>query len=1509
MGYTLHAPQPASTAQPPQWPLTQSQPASHSRVTLDNRMSINQTPGHLLCSHSDSRNQIPADKSIKPFKGHSHGDESASSAAGCAPPLFHKSSAAPSNGSRNILNSSSAEKEVEDLHISLPSFSSSKQGAAPAWASGAYSAAVEYEKRTSLSTIRLERIRAAVRTFLDDRFSVHEYTVPRLFIVLPESTESGPQHGSASPGFTGTAVSMTARAAQGAATGAGAGPSATRFRLFFLCECSSSFTLPLGSGLNHLHIAKHSGYEIQSDRKQEFFERYGDMILMLLYFLKYGQDSVDSSTAASSQISAHIPLKEGMKAQQKAVPKETSMKVEKISNLRRSDLPDSIAQEVEIKFDRMIAYLENLQEASALSTTDTKTGWSHEEQGSKGLENGKYDTLSGLSSLSDLHQLYSFLGIANSIKRLQSGQLGNLYRISNVRGQVSWVCVYHYRWTFLERNIDEFERWVISRRGLFDKQSGSVSITLFSRAHTRTFCTWIANKVAPSLVEVHIKLGWSFGKKDLWRLAKTLAASTVTVLSLDGCSFGDDSTYKMLHKKYDPLFHLLTHGQLHSLELLRFPSMFARLSPKAVKAPSLQRLEFGRGMEIGSKDRGAFSQLIASCTSLQELILPGFIMSDLHMQAIITGIRAKVSLVSLDLSNSQLNDGAAIILAQGLYSTNICHLDLSKNEALSDTSAARVIRAIGPRLTSLKMARTGFGDLAASALAKSMDGISFSNTLQSQLHLQSRLDIAAIAAGHRPGMRFIVHNPLFAPLDQPLQKEMREKTHARGHLVYLDIEDNHCTIQGFKSLARIKSRLYLVYLNLSGSKGLQDKECAQILEKVTSAAIVTLRLACTGFGNLSAKSLAKVLLEHPFKNSSSLSRISGACQLEELDLQACPIGSEGILELCHVLDQVRASSSLKILDLGHCGYLHDQALQQLLRTLVIQNASLRAHDAAGTRHLGRTDDGFMSLSATATTHGTRNSTLNEQSLKESQESQESHGEDERQRQRGTSSSAEKRLLTRSDSDPTPLSGGQKNNRGQCTNGAVKTTGALLPRARISKGFFTNLRQLDIKSTRAGDDTAWLLAQALVQPWAMIDTLTILDPMTMTIRGICGILDALCENASVQEFGIGKSDITLQTELDLFGSGLLNMMEMNKRIRSLTTLGAPLGSVAKGLLLNQCIHSVYLIQSKGQFEDLQLMGQVLGFTRSLLVFWMGGSDDSLLGPLQHQHHYLHSQQQHPAQALAAEKYIVRNATGTTPMTALLSQEQHQQQPENMYRHFHLLHHHEPRHELYQRHRLQRQQQHYYNQHRERHARNRFLTQNIGTFIKSTLNIRSKSTIDVKQRTQSHIIVKPGLSIPASHSSPMVPNTMHPTGSRASLTDRPAILPTTNVVESPGVGSGPWTSNPIIEGVRRNHSLIKVTLDSSLSLSSFISVSQTALSTAPTLEEPGVRLSRVSTLSGVAQDYSHQELQQLQLQQERILRKKIVSNRKMLRERSRVGWEELKLLGVDDDVIAEVCQDTV
>ncbi|KAG9073189.1 hypothetical protein KI688_000976 [Linnemannia hyalina] len=1399
---------------------------------------------------------------LRQLGGHLHKPSTAQRSVHHHQPRHH-----PHHGHQHIqpIDSSPLDRmqnTVDDLVISSPPISQKATASQGSWKP--VTTTIHHD------AARVDVVRAKVLSLLRQRFLIHEYTTPRFFVVLPDE---------ATDPLVNSNTNTSEAPATGAGTGAGTGtgtaidqePPRRRYRLYFLCECSASFTLPLGSGLNHLHIAKHPGYEIEPGREVEFFRRYGTLVMMLLIFLRHGYDPSDESPPSSSK---SAPPKHSKDDPQFTDAKEALLKrVNRISALKAADLPDAIAHQVEQKVDGMIAYLEQLRMAdhqeSSNFTNNTSNGDtpSGVEMDTKADDNKSSPASSledqhiqGITSLSDLHQLYSFLGLSTVTKRVQSGQLGNLYRISNVRGQVSWVCVYHYRWTFLEKNIDDFEHWIVTRRGHFDKQTGSVSMTLVSRANTRTFCSWITNKVAPSLVEVHLKLGWKFGKKDLWRLAKAFASSTVTVLSLDGCSFAGHSNYMNVHKKYDPILHLLSHGQLRSLELQRFPSMFSRLSSKAVKATSLRRLELGPGMTIDARDRESFSQLIKSCSTLEELILPAFPATGLHMQAIMTGARATTSLVTLDLSNSEMNEGAAIILAQGLFNSHICHLDLSKNEQLSDIGAARVIRAIGPRLASLKMARTGFGDMAAAALSKSMDGISITSTLQDQLMMQHRLDIAALTAGHRP-IRIRAQDPMLMTTGLKA-KVIKEKIQSAGCLVYLDIEDNECSAKGFRALAHVKSRLYFVYLNLSGSKGLEDEECAAILDRVASAEMRTLRLSCTGFGDLSAQALTRSFsrFQEFTSDSGPLGRESGLCQLEELDLHGCPISIDGFTVLSDGLCRAGVSSRLKSLDLGHCGGLEDEAAHDLLKEILLPNGSERMSilsELSWHRHVNSGSQSLMdvaNLLKRGTTFGGRDTLYENRGGGPL-------GTENRNRKRVEEPGPDRplALLVRSDSTPvmpSSRSGVFDSPLGSLADGTPVQLDLHPPRTvlPLPHGFFANLRQLDFKSTQIGDSTAWLLAQALIQPWVMISSLTLLEPTSMTSQGMCWIVEAMCDNSSVQDFAIGKSNLALPLDVDLFGSSLVNLMEMNKRMRSLTVLGAPFGSVAKGLLLNQSLHSIYIIRSRGQPEDVQLMGQALSFNRSLLIFWMGGTDESLLG---------------------GGGGVGGSATEQSNQERQEQQQQQQQQHqqnENMYRNFHLLH--------------QQEEQ----QHRQRLGRfasaghGQSMSQKIGDALKSKFSVPSSPHYSPNDTTS------PGQPQQSQHPS-MSPRTRTRVVTGA---NDDTGLPTSS--------AAPWTRNPIMEGIRRNHSLIKVTVD-------IFSppASRTGRSRGGGVGGPprSVAMQGTSGRASMAMELTPQE--QVHWAQQQQVDKIIYANRKNLRERARIGWEELRLLGVDEDVIREVFAD--
>ncbi|KAF9321562.1 hypothetical protein BGZ91_004509, partial [Linnemannia elongata] len=111
-----------------------------------------------------------------------------------------------------------------------------------------------------------------IEAILVQNYELHEYPIPRLFVILPDSYEKWEPRN-----FL-----------------------AERFRLFFLCECGdhgktnnatelTSTAQPTITAAenyapiaikNTIHLAKHEGYELS--RPTEFFDRYGPYVLGML---------------------------------------------------------------------------------------------------------------------------------------------------------------------------------------------------------------------------------------------------------------------------------------------------------------------------------------------------------------------------------------------------------------------------------------------------------------------------------------------------------------------------------------------------------------------------------------------------------------------------------------------------------------------------------------------------------------------------------------------------------------------------------------------------------------------------------------------------------------------------------------------------------------------------------------------------------------------------------------------------------------------------------------------------------------------------------------------------------------------------------------------------------------------------------------------------------------------------------------------------------------------------
>ncbi|KAI8597524.1 hypothetical protein EDD21DRAFT_407542 [Dissophora ornata] len=105
---------------------------------------------------------------------------------------------------------------------------------------------------------RLILIQSKTDAILTQNYELLEYTIPRLFIVLPEELTSW------------NPTSMIC----------------TKFRLHFICECGEH-TKSHGSNIpHHLHLANHEGYVI--NKPTEFFKKYGPFLMLMLEMIKLG---------------------------------------------------------------------------------------------------------------------------------------------------------------------------------------------------------------------------------------------------------------------------------------------------------------------------------------------------------------------------------------------------------------------------------------------------------------------------------------------------------------------------------------------------------------------------------------------------------------------------------------------------------------------------------------------------------------------------------------------------------------------------------------------------------------------------------------------------------------------------------------------------------------------------------------------------------------------------------------------------------------------------------------------------------------------------------------------------------------------------------------------------------------------------------------------------------------------------------------------------------------------
>ncbi|KAF9963848.1 hypothetical protein BGZ65_009612 [Modicella reniformis] len=128
---------------------------------------------------------------------------------------------------------------------------------------------------------RLAIIQSRIQAVITQTYELHEFPIPRLFIVLPKATGLRDKLGK---------------------------PFSHQFRLFFMCECGTHTQTEHSKDKHQIHLAKHEGYDL--DRPTEFFDKYGSYVLTLMYAMKVGITAAGIATPSL----ANLKIAEGLDA-------------------------------------------------------------------------------------------------------------------------------------------------------------------------------------------------------------------------------------------------------------------------------------------------------------------------------------------------------------------------------------------------------------------------------------------------------------------------------------------------------------------------------------------------------------------------------------------------------------------------------------------------------------------------------------------------------------------------------------------------------------------------------------------------------------------------------------------------------------------------------------------------------------------------------------------------------------------------------------------------------------------------------------------------------------------------------------------------------------------------------------------------------------------------------------------------------------------------------------------
>ncbi|KAG0221462.1 hypothetical protein B0O80DRAFT_502565 [Mortierella sp. GBAus27b] len=152
-------------------------------------------------------------------------------------------------------------------------------------------------------------IQNRIKALLNQNYELHEYPVPRLFIILPRN-----------PGSLKDRIK---------------GFVADHYRLYFLCECG----IHIPEVQNRIHLAKHEGYELL--RPNDFMQKYGSRLVTILRVVQTVITAAGSLTGPMANLDVLEKIADELKCLKKDVSPVIDAAIKYLENIPSDqEIPD-----------------------------------------------------------------------------------------------------------------------------------------------------------------------------------------------------------------------------------------------------------------------------------------------------------------------------------------------------------------------------------------------------------------------------------------------------------------------------------------------------------------------------------------------------------------------------------------------------------------------------------------------------------------------------------------------------------------------------------------------------------------------------------------------------------------------------------------------------------------------------------------------------------------------------------------------------------------------------------------------------------------------------------------------------------------------------------------------------------------------------------------------------------------------------------------------------------------